>query len=300
MRVFVTGATGFIGSAIVAELLGAGHQVLGLARSDASAKSLTGMGADVHRGSLDDLESLKQGAAASDGVAHLAFVHDFADVPSYIAACETDLRAIQAIGETLANSHHPFVIAGGTACLSPGHLGTEDEAADPNALAGPRVPAENATLALAGQNVRASVVRLSPTVHGEGEQGFIPMLINLAREKGVSAYIGDGSNRWPAVHRLDAALLFRLALEKGSAGSRFHGVQEEGVPVRDIATVIGRRLGVPVVSKSPNEAAEHFGFLAHFVALDNPTSSALTQERLGWNPTHLSLLADLDHLYYFK
>jgi nucleoside-diphosphate-sugar epimerase len=297
LRVFVTGATGFIGSAIVEELIGAGHQVLGLARSDASAASLAAAGAAVHRGSLDDLESLRRGAAAADGVIHTAFIHDFVD---FAAAGETDRLAIEAIGAELADSGRPFVVTSGTALLTPGRLGTEDDSPSPNGGGGHRVPSEAATLALASRGVRSLLVRLPPSVHGEGDHGFVPRLIAIAREKGVSAYIGDGQNRWPAVHRLDAAHLFRLALEKGSAGTRFHGVADEGVRTRDIAAVIGRRLNVPVVAKSPEEAVGHFGFLTHFFGIDCPASSALTRERLSWNPGQPGLIADLDQEHYFR
>jgi nucleoside-diphosphate-sugar epimerase len=297
MRVFVTGATGFIGSAIVQELIGAGHQVLGLARSDAAAASLAAAGADVHRGSLDDLESLRSGAAASDGVIHTAFIHDFSHLA---AAGETDRHAIETLGGALAGSGRPLVVTSGIAHLTPGRLGTEDDAPDPNSAAVHRIPSEGATLALASRGVRASLVRLPPSVHGEGDHAFVPALIGIAREKGVSAYVGDGLNRWPAVHRLDAAHLFRLALEKGAAGARYHGVADEGVPLRDIAEVIGRHLNLPVVAKSREEAAGHYGWLAHFVGIDCPASSAQTQEQLGWHPTHPALISDLDQGHYFE
>ena len=296
MRVFLTGATGFIGSAIIPELLGAGHQVLGLARSEAAAQALLAAGAEVHRGSLDDLASLRRGATASDGVIHTAFVHDFS---AYAGACATDLRAVEAIGAALVGSGRPFIITSGTTMLTPGRLGTEDDTASLNSAGASRVPSEEAVLALAAQGVRSSVVRLPPSVHGDGDHGFVPALIGIARATGVSAYIGDGLNRWPAVHRLDAARLFRLVLEEGTAGSRYHGVAEEGVPVRDIAAVISRHLNLPLVAKAPEEAADHFGWLAHFLKLDCASSSALTQQRLGWRPSQSTLLSDLDLGTYF-
>lgn len=293
MRVFVTGATGFVGSAIVKELIGAGHQVVGLARSDAGAASVAAAGADVHRGTLEDLESLRIAAEASDGVIHTAFNHDFAN---YAAGAETDRRAIEALGAALAGSDRPVVVTAGTLGLRPGHVLTEDDPADPSSLRA----SETTALSLVERRVRVSVVRLSPSVHDVGDYGFVPTLIAIARQKGVSAYVADGSNRWSAVHRLDAAALFRLALEKAPAGAKLHGVGDEGIPLREIAAVIGKRLNVPVVAKSTEEAEEHFGWIAGRVAIDQPASNALTKERLGWQPTHPGLLADLDSVAYFQ
>jgi nucleoside-diphosphate-sugar epimerase len=294
MRVFVTGATGFIGSAIVRELIDAGHQVLGLARSDAGAESLIAAAAQVHRGSLEDLESLRSGAAASDGVIHTAFIHDFSN---YGPAVETDRRAIETLGGALADSDRPLIVTSGTLLLQrQGLLATEEDESNPNF---PR-KSEEAGLALAARGVHASVVRLSPSVHGNGDHGFVPRLISIAREKGVSAFIGDGLNRWPAVHRLDAAHLYRLVLEKSSAGAQYHGVADEGVPAREIAEAIGRQLNVPVISKSLEEADGHFGWIARFFGIDAPASSALTQERLGWRPVQPGLIADLNAQHYFE
>ena len=300
MRVFVTGASGWIGSAIVPELLGAGHRVVGLARSDAAAAALAAAGAEVQRGTLDDLDVLRAAAAASDGVIHTAYKHDLSFSGDFQGAADADLLAIDALGEALVGSDRPFVIASGTAGLTPGVLGTEDDRPDPTTPGGARIRSEVATLALAARGVRSSSIRLSPTVHGQGDHGFIPIVIRAARAKGISAYIGDGSNRWPAVHRFDAARLFRLAAERGPAGSVFHAVADEGVPIRAVAEVIGRHLDLPVVSITPEEAGEHFGFLAGFLARDLPASSALTRERLGWEPTHPGLIDDLDQGHYFE
>ena len=296
MRVFVTGATGFIGSAIVQELIAAGHQVLGLARSDGAGKSLAAAGAAVHRGALDDLNSLREGADASDAVIHTAFVHDFS---RFAAACETDRRAIEALGGPLAGSDRPLIITSGTALFPPGRLAIEENALVSGSASSPRAASEETARSMAASGVRVSVLRLPPSVHGDGDHGFIPMLIGMAREKGVSAYVGDGLNRWPAVHRLDAAHLYRLVLEKGSA-TTFHAVADEGVPFREIANLIGRRLNVPVVSKSSEEAGEHFGWFAHFAAIDNPASSARTRELLGWQPKQPGLITDLDRPGYFE
>ncbi len=291
MRVFVTGATGFIGSAVVQELLGAGHRVLGLARSEAAAQALAAAGAEAHQGTLDDLDSLRRGAAAAEGVIHLAYGHDFA---AYEAAGQADKHAIEALGGALAGSGRPLVVTAGLAGLAVGRLGTEEDTPGPS----PRL-SEPAALALVAQGVRASVVRLAASVHDHGDYGFVPTLINIARQKGAAAYVGEGLNRWPAVHRLDAARLFRLALEQGTAGARYHGVADEGISLRDIAAIIGQHLRLPVVSKSPQEAADHFGWMARFVGMDMPASSARTQQQLDWHPSHQSLLADLEQGSYF-
>lgn len=293
MRVFVTGASGFIGSAIVSELLATGHQVLGLARSDQAAASLVAAGADVHHGTLDDLDSLRSGAAAADGVIHTAFIHDFAN---YAAAAETDRRAIEAIGAKLAGSNRPLVVVAGLAGLGHGRLATEED----NISAPVARFSEQAALALASRGVRVSVMRLPSSVHGEGDRGFVPRLITIARAKGVSAYPGDGSNRWAGVHRLDAAHLFRLALESAPAGARLHAVADEGILIRDIADVIGRRLNLPAASLPVEEAGTHFGWIGRFVSLDMAASSALTQRQYGWKPVQPGLLVDLDHDYYFN
>ncbi|WP_028921501.1 SDR family oxidoreductase [Pseudonocardia acaciae] len=292
MRVFVTGASGFVGSAVVSELLGVGHRVVGLARSDASASALAAAGAEVHRGSLDDPDSLRSGAGASDGVIHLAFIHDFSD---FAGAAEADRRAIETLGDALAGSGRPLVVTSGLAAIRyGGDLRTEDDPADPDS---PRA-SEAAALPFSDRGVRACAVRL-PIVHDRGDHGFVPTLIDVARDKGISAYPGDGSNRWPAVHRLDAAALFRLALEDAPAGSVLHAVGEEGVPVRDIAGVIGRHLGLPVTSVPSDQVASHFGWLGAFFSLDLAASSTLTRKRMGWEPARPGLLADLDEGHYF-
>jgi nucleoside-diphosphate-sugar epimerase len=297
MHVFVTGATGHIGSAVVAELLEAGHQVTGLARSDKSAAALTAKGATVHRGDLADLDGLRAAAAAADGVIHLAYRHDFDN--DFVGAADTDLRVVTAMGEVLAGSDRPLVNTSGTLLLAgvaQGRTATENDAAE----GGPRIDSENAVIALADRGVRSSVIRLSPLVHSTlDHHGFAHRLIDIAREKGVSAYIGDGANRWPGVHTLDAARLYRLAVEAAPAGTRLHGVADEGVPFREIAAVIGRHLDLPVVSISAEQAYEHFGFLSVFGSLDNPTSSALTQKVLDWHPDGPGLIEDLDAGHYF-
>lgn len=296
MRIFVTGATGFIGSAVVRELLGAGHEVIGLARSNSSAEWLTSVGAEVHRGSLEDPNDLQRAAAASDGVIHTAFHHDFSD---FANAAAMDMQAIKAMGEALVGSDRPLVIASGVAGLAQEGVATEDSVPADDSPASVRFASEQAAVALADRGVRSSAVRLCPSVHGEGDKGFVPMLINNAREAGVSVYPGDGSNRWPAVHRLDAAHLFLLALEKAPAGARLHAVGEEGVPMRDIAESVGRHLQVPTSAITHEEVQERFGLVGLVIGLDTPASSAHTREQLGWRPTQPGLLADLDAGHYF-
>ena len=306
MRVFVTGASGWIGSALVPELLDAGHQVVGLARSDAAAAALIAAGAEVHPGTIDDLDRLSTAAAASDGVIHLAFKHDTAFAGGFAAAAEADRRAVDTIGEALAGSDRPFVIASGTLGVAPGRVATErdghgDDADPAHADAGPqarRATAE-ATLALSSRGVRSSVLRLPPTVHGDGDHGFLAALVGIARARGVSGYLGDGSNRWPAVHRFDAAHLFRLAVEGAPAGSTLHAVADEGVPIRAIAEIIGRHLDLPVTAVGPGEAGVHFAWLAGFIGMDSPASSVLTRELLGWQPGQPGLVDDLEKGHYF-
>lgn len=294
MRIFVTGATGFIGSAVVPELINAGHQVIGLTRSDAGAQSLIAAGAEVHRGNLEDPESLRAGAAKSDGVIHLAFDHDFSN---FVAICEKDRRAIEALGDALVGSDRPLVITSGTGMGNavPGQPATEDHF-DPN-HPNPRKSSELAGASVAARGVNVSVVRL-PQVHNTVKQGLITYAVAVAREKGVSAYVGDGLNRWPAAHVFDTARLYRLALEKREAGARYHAVAEEGVPVRDIAEVVGRGLKIPVAALSAEEAAAHFGWLAPFAGWDMPASSAQTKKHLGWHPTGSGLIADLEQMRY--
>jgi nucleoside-diphosphate-sugar epimerase len=296
MRIFVTGATGFIGSAIVQELIGAGYQVLGMARSDAGAHSLITAGAKVHRGDIEDLESLRRGAASADAVIHTAFIHDFS---KFQENCEIDRRAIEALGDGLAGSDKLLIVTSGTGMSSsrPGLPATEnDPPVSSNVV--PRTATEEAAASVADRGIRVAIIRL-PQVHDTVKQGLVTYAIRVAREKGVVAYVGDGLNRWPAAHRLDTAHLYRLALDKGDGGVRYHAVAEEGVPVRDIAEVIGRGLGVPVVSIAPEEAAGHFGWLAPFVGWDIPASSEQTRQKLGWNPVEPGLIADLENMRYF-
>lgn len=295
MRVFVTGASGFVGSAVVQELLGAGHEVLGMVRSDAAVEKLAATGAKVHRGELTDLDSLRNGAKDADGVIHTAFIHDFS---KFKENCEIDRAAIETLGDALAGSGRPLIVTSGTGLLTPGQLVTEDTLAPPpNAI--PRV-SEQTVFAQSAKGVKAMAVRLPPSVHGVGDHGFVPLLIGIAREKGAAAYIDEGENVWPGVHRLDAAKVYRLALEKGTADSRYHALEGEGVPFRQIAEVIGRRLGVPVLGKSKEEAADYFGWFTHFAMIDNRASSEKTRQVLGWQPTQPGLLADIDQPAYFQ
>jgi nucleoside-diphosphate-sugar epimerase len=305
MRIFVTGASGWIGSAVVPELLGAGHEVVGLARSDASAQRLEAAGATVHRGDLDDPEGLAKAAADSDGVIHLAFQHEVAFGGNFAAAGAADRRAVEAMGAALADSDRPFVLASGLLGLSDGRAATEDDGlvASPEVRANPagrRAATALLTLSLRGVGVRSSVLRFAPTVHGDGDNGFIATLVGIARQRGFAGYVGDGTNRWPAVHRSDAARLARLAVESAPGGSVLHAVAEEGVPFREIAEAMGRHLDIPVKSVAPQDAPEHFGFLARFVALDSPVTATITREVLGWEPTGPSLLQDLEQDHYYR
>lgn len=294
MRVFVTGASGWVGSALVPDLIAAGHKVVGLARSEASAETVSSAGAEVHRGSLEDLDSLRRGASEADAVVHLAFIHDF---QQYGAANQTDRDAIATIGTALEGTDRPFVIAAGMLTTATGRAATEEDPPSPDF---PRSAATVMTLELADKGVRAAVVRLPPTTHGRGDHGFISWLVRIAREKGVSGFVGDGSNVWAAVHRSDAARLFRLVLEQAPAGSVWHAVGDEGVPTRTIAEVIGRHLGVPAVSITPEDAPEHFGWIGGVWGHNVPASSQLTQARIGWRPTGPALLADLEDGSYFE
>jgi len=297
MKVFVTGATGFIGTALVQELTKAGHRVLGLARSAASAEKLKTAGAEVQHGDLEDLESLRSGAAVADAVIHAGFIHDFS---RFAEVCQVDQVAIETIGSTLAGSNRPFIVTSGTGLVQQGVMATEDMASMHDVTRFPRV-SESALNTFTSQGVRTGIIRLAPSVHGEGDHhGFIPILINIARQKGMVAYIGDGLNRWNAVHRLDAVHLYRLALEKGEAGLKYHAVGDEGITLKTICEAIGRHLNLPVISIAPEEAAAHFGWFAMMAALDCPASSQLTQKRLDWKPVHPTLSEDLASGIYFK
>ena len=305
MRIFVTGASGWIGSAVVPELLGAGHDVVGLARSEASEHALEAAGAFVQRGDLDDPDGLAKAAADSDGVIHLAFQHDVAFGGNFAAAGGADRRAVEAMGAALAASDRPFVLASGLLGVTAGRVATEDDGLVPGAEiraspAGIRAATALLTLSLRGVGVRSSVLRLPPTVHGEGDNGFMAIIAGIARARGVAGYVGDGTNRWPAVHRTDAARLARLAVEAAPAGSVLHAVGDEGVAFRDIADAMGRHLDVPTASVAPGDAAEHFAPLGHFIGLDSPASAAQTRELLGWEPTGPTLLEDLEQDHYYR
>jgi nucleoside-diphosphate-sugar epimerase len=297
MRIFVTGATGFVGSAVVKELISAGYEVIGLARSDAAEKSLIAAGTQVYRGDIEDFESLRNGVASADGVIHTAFNHDFSNFKN---SCETDRRVIELFGTVLAGSERPLIVTSAIGILPQGHFATEETVPISGATAHPRAASEETAVMTGKNGARVSVIRLAPTVHGEGDHNFIPALIRLAKEKGFSAYIGEGNNCWPAVHRIDAAHLFRLVLEKGAAGRRYHAVAEEGIPFREIASVIGGQLNIPVVSISSEEAVNHFGWFAHFASMDIPASSQLTREQLSWQPAQPGLIQDMSLSHYFK
>jgi nucleoside-diphosphate-sugar epimerase len=300
MRVFVTGASGHIGSALVPELLGNGHEVVGLARSDRSAASLQVAGAEVWRGDLDDLDGLREAAKAADGVVHLAFKHEVMMSGYFQRAVADDLAAIEAMGDALEGSGKPFVATGGTLMLASAEIQDRPNTEQDVVAGGPRVDAENTVAGFAERGIRSSWVRLAPLVHSSlDHHGFAHLLIGIACDKGMSGYVGDGANRWPALHTLDAARLYRLAVESAPAGSRLNGVGDEGVPFRDIAEVIGRRLNLPVKSVDPQDAGEHFGFLGSFVALDDWTSNTRTKELVGWAPAHAGLIDDLTHGHYF-
>ena len=306
MKIYVTGASGWIGSAVVPELIGAGHEVTGLARSDASAQALVKVGAQVEHGTIDDLDLLAKAATAADGVIHLAFKHDIAFTGDFVGAATADRTAVDTFGDALAGSGKPFVIASGLLGLTPGRVATERDGLTPGSGAGhgegpsARLATAQATLALADRGVRSSVLRLPPTVHGDGDNGFMTALVGLARQHGNAAYVGDGASRWPAVHRLDAARLFRLATENAPAGSVLHAVGDEGVPIRAIAGVFGQQLNLPVVSVPPEDAAERFGFLGGSIGLDSPASATITRELLDWQPTHQGLIEDLEQGHYFR
>jgi nucleoside-diphosphate-sugar epimerase len=305
MRIFVTGASGWIGSAVVPELLGTGHEVVGLARSEASAQRLESAGAIVHRGDVDDPDGLAKAAADSDGVIHLAFQHEVAFGGNFAAAAAADRQAVEAMGGALADSDRPFVLASGVLGLAAGHVITEDDGLVPSPElranpAGRRLATALFTLSLRGVGVRSSVLRLPPTVHGDGDHGFMSTLVDIARQRGVAEYVGDGSNRWPAVHRSDAARLARLAVESAPAGSVLHAVADEGVPLREVAQTIGRHLDVPSASVSPADASQHFAHLGHFIALDSPTTAVSTRDLLAWEPTGPSLLEDLEQDHYYR
>jgi len=305
MKIFVTGASGWIGSAVVPELLGAGHEVVGLARSDESAKRVEEAGAEVHRGDVDDPDGLAKAAADSDGVIHLAFQHELAFSGNFAAAAAADRRAVEAMGAALADSDRPFVLASGLLGLNVGRVATEDDGLVPSDEiranpAGRRSATALLTLSLRGSGVRSSVLRLPPTVHGDGDNGFIATFVAIARQRGVAGYVGDGANRWPAVHRSDAARLARLAVESAPAGSVLHAVGDEGVAFREIAEAMGGRLGIPTASVTPADALEHFSFLGHFAGMDSPATAAITRQLLGWEPTGPSLLDDLNQEYYYR